>query len=371
MSFLGPGASLSALPALVASPEQRALVDSVRRCLSKRWDLRVLLDQPPLTGEQRAELWRQLCADVDLVDLGMATEMGGLGATAVELTLVAEEFGRFLCPVPLLTVLGIALPCLASVPSSAVADDLISRAREGAVITFAQARAPLRARGAHDGHLRISGQLESVLDADAADELLLSLDLDGEQTLLAVELQQPPVRTVVLEGLDPSRGHASITMTDAFARVVGRVDRDDRSVNLRDLMLASELVGVSVRALELAVEHAKTRIQFGRAVGSFQAVKHRCARMLIALEEARSLVRYAAWCFGRPGVDNALPVREATCSAVDVAGRLTGDLIKILGALGFTWEHVAHLYFRRARADAVLFGAPLERRRLIAEEVLG
>ncbi|MGQ4599050.1 acyl-CoA dehydrogenase family protein [Nocardia sp. R6R-6] len=371
MSPFEPGGAAAALPVLVPSPEQRALVDSTRQCLNKRWNPRILLEQPPQTGEQRASLWRQLCTDLDLIDLGVPTDVGGAGAGAVELALVAEEFGRVLCPVPLLTVVGMALPHLVSMPFSAAADDLLSRVRAGAVIAFADMREPLRAGGLHAGRPLISGQLDSVLDADAADELLLSVDLDGMPTLLAVALHQAAVSVRSLDGLDPSRGHASVTMNDASARVVGSLDRADGSIaDLRELLLAAELVGVSARALELAVEHAEIRSQFGRTIGSFQAVKHRCARMLIALEEARSLVRYAAWCIGRPGLDSAVPVAQAACSAGATAGRLTADLIKILGAIGFTWEHVAHLYFRRARADAAEFGGGLERRRFLAERVI-
>ena len=136
-------------------------------------------------------------------------------------------------------------------------------------------------------------------------------------------------------------------------------------------LLAAEQVGVARRMLDATVAYAKERLQFGRAIGSFQAVKHRCADMLVALEHARSTAYHAAWAVADPSLDDpvlAVAIAQATCS--QACYRVAADAIQMHGGIGFTWEHPAHLYYKRAVADAALLGSAEAHREVVASRVL-
>jgi acyl-CoA dehydrogenase len=223
----------------------------------------------------------------------------------------------------------------------------------------------------HSGRSVLTGSTVRVCDGDEARVLLTVCPVDGVETLFSVELDQPGVRRRRLVGLDRARIHADITFTGAPATALGPVHgRLERALRLARITVAADLVGVSVRCTELAVDYARQRQQFGRLIGSFQAIKHRCARMFIGAEQARSFVRDAAWRADHATDDVALAAEGALWFAAETAIATTADLIRVLGGTGFTWEHEAHLYFRRARAQAVLFGGQMRRCATVADRVM-
>jgi alkylation response protein AidB-like acyl-CoA dehydrogenase len=176
-----------------------------------------------------------------------------------------------------------------------------------------------------------------------------------------------------MSALDLTRPLASITCTAAPARLVGadggaaaalRVGRD-----LAMVCLAAEEVGGAQRCLDMAVDYAKTRVQFGRPIGSFQAIKHKCADMLVTVEAARSAAHYAAWAASEEPPELPLAVSVASAYCADAFFSVAAENIQIHGGIGFTWEHDAHLFFRRAKSSQLLFGSPDSYRDRLADLV--
>ncbi|MER7177802.1 acyl-CoA dehydrogenase family protein, partial [Streptomyces mesophilus] len=225
---------------------------------------------------------------------------------------------------------------------------------------------------------RLYGQAEQVLDGHAADLLLVAAHTGGfarSRTLLfLVRAQSEGVVRVRQTTLDETRPQARIELRDAAAELLGP---DDATVvaealaatgNAAAAVLAAEAVGAADRALERTVEYAKQREQFGRAIGSFQAVKHRLADVYVAVQAARSAAYYAAWAAARD--DGERVGGLALAQALDALRTASGEAIQLHGGIGFTWEHEAHLYFKRAASDELLFG-PVHRLRAHAADHAG
>lgn len=217
---------------------------------------------------------------------------------------------------------------------------------------------------------RLSGTWTPVLDGAAADRLLLPAREDDGIGLFLVDCDQPGVHCDPLALFDPSRGLARLVLDDVPVRPVG--PRAEAGPILRQAAdrivtaLAAEQLGGVRACLDMAVHHARERHQFGRAIGSFQAVKHRCADLLLDLEASRSAVAYAAACADE--VHDELPVAASMAKSQvgESYGRAAAANLQIHGGLGFTWEHDCHLHLKRAKAGAALFGSPLfHRRRLL------
>jgi alkylation response protein AidB-like acyl-CoA dehydrogenase len=189
-----------------------------------------------------------------------------------------------------------------------------------------------------------------------------------------VDLHGPGVERTVLTTLDPSRKAATFTFKDAPAELLGRTGDGwhiaGQVMDRAAILLAFEQVGGSDRALEMARDYALDRMAFGRPIGSFQAIKHKLADMLVDLEHARSTAYHAVWALTDGSDDPALAVSiaQATCSAA--LSRIAADTIQVHGGIGFTWEHQAHLYFKRAATDAALLGSAEQHRTRVAELVL-
>jgi alkylation response protein AidB-like acyl-CoA dehydrogenase len=298
-----------------------ALRESVRGFLDKH---------APVRSE--ADVWPRLTSELGLTGLAIAEEHGGSGASWDELAVVLEETGRVL----------LRAPYLSTVVAAAAVDapDLLTGLADGST----RAAIALDAEVAVDGK-RLSGTLPQVVDAPGADLLLVGVG----DVLYAVE--SPEV--TALEPLDPTRPQGRVELSSTPARAVGS------ATHARDLLhvaLAAESVGAMQRCLELTVEHLKVREQFGRPLGSFQALRHRIADLTVLAEAAASTAWYAA----RAAADNAshLPVAAplAKATTADAFTRITGEMIQLHGGIGFTWEHDAHLYFKRAWTTALLHG---------------
>jgi alkylation response protein AidB-like acyl-CoA dehydrogenase len=303
------------------------------------------------TGFDR-EAWRELSADLDLAGLGW-----------VELGVVLEEAGRVLLPAPL----------LATVSAAAVLDVV----DPGTVATLAMAEASgrwdgtdveTRAVRSADGPWRLEGRKTYVVDGCAADALVVSARTDeGDVRLFCVDAGAPGVIRAPLATVDLTRKQATVTLAATPARPLQASPA--HAVELAAIALAAEQVGGAQRCLDMAVAHAGRRLQFGRPIGSFQAVKHLCAEMLLELESARSAAFYAASAAARDDADlpTAAAVAKSCCSEAFV--RIAADALHVHGGLGFTWDHDAHLYFKRARSSAQLFGDPAHHRELLARHL--
>jgi alkylation response protein AidB-like acyl-CoA dehydrogenase len=227
-----------------------------------------------------------------------------------------------------------------------------------------------RARASGDGHL-LDGVKHHVLDGHAADVLVVTALLAGEPALFAVRAGAEGVAVERCATLDPTRAQAVLRLDAAPATLLSPAGDGGaavaHAVHLLQVALAVEAAGAAGRCLAMTVEHLKTRVQFGRRLGEFQALRHRCADLAVLVEAARSTACYAARAVsGAPGeLPLVAPLAKLYCA--DAFMRVAAEAIQLHGGIGITWEHDAHLYLKRAKSTQLLSGTPSDLRRLVAE----
>jgi alkylation response protein AidB-like acyl-CoA dehydrogenase len=324
--------------------------------------------------DQRA--WQLLGIEMGLAGLGIPEQLGGAGGGLAELTVVAEELGRSLLPVPFLSSTVLCGQLLARCPA-APAGIVAGLASGSSLVAFAGVdadgcwrpdRAPVTARSG-DGW-QLDGTAEFVLDGTSAAHLLVAATGPEGCDLFLVAADVAGLERRALETLDPSRSQASVTFTGAPATALTTGGQGAAIVaaalDVALVVLAAEQVGGAAACLDMAVDYAKVRTQFSRPIGSFQAIKHKLAELLVLVEMGRSAIDRALRADGDPvALADAASVAKAWCS--EAFATAATENVHINGGTGFTWEHDAHLYFRRSRADQVLFGdAAVHRERLAA-----
>lgn len=332
--------------------EQEMIVETARGIMADfRPSLRATIDSPD--GFNRAH-WRTLTGELGLGALALPVEQGGAGLGLVELSLVATEMGRALFPSPFLTSIGAALPLLLHCGSNEQIARHASAIASGDSIAAVASGAKLRLEGG-----QLSGEA-LVAFGHVADMLIV---LVGGQALL---VPTDGLRIERLTSMDLSRPLARIWFDGVPAEPMPQADGADRALDEARVALAAECVGGADAALAATVDYSQQRIQFGRPIGSFQALKHRMADMLIAVEAARSAVYYAAAARDEDSDEAASAAAIAHATAIETFEDIAAGMIQIHGGMGFTWEHDAHLYFKRARGSATLFGTPAESRARLA-----
>jgi acyl-CoA dehydrogenase len=336
------------------SDEQRELASTVHKLLADMADPL----PPPWENESAGmnrPLWNSL-AGLGLLGVGVPEDRGGSGGGMRELCLMAEQVGAVCARVPFV---GTAAVVAAGTPKiSGIFDG--TRVAVPAWETFPVA--PHR-RGAalQLSGTRASGSLSAVafgMDAN----LLLAYAGD---TAIIVDLSQPAVRRESVPALDVTEPAAALTLSGADATVV-----EAPSLPRVLTVAAAELIGTGQRALEGAVEYAKQRHQFGRAIGSFQAVKHMLADRYVQLDAARLLVDWAITALDDASPGASAAARAALAAATEAAQSAAGDALQTHGGIGFTWEHPSHVYLKRARARRSLFGSPAQQLDAIADLIL-
>ncbi len=310
--------------------------------------------------------WRRIGTEMGLAGLGLPETAGGAGGGLSELVVVAEEVGHALLAVPFLTSTVLAGQVLAHCPSaaaSALVGGISGGDRLAAFVGLDSGGAwegtglAVTAEPAGDGW-RLTGACGPVLDGlDAADLVVAASGPDGCD-LFAVDAAGEGVTRRAVDTLDQTRAQATIELAGALAEPLTAGGHGAASVTpALDVVLvvvAAEQVGGAQACLDQAVEYAKLRQQFGRSIGSFQAVKHALSDLLLLVELGRSALERAVRAEGTPGFAEAASIAKAWCS--DAFVKASSVNIQVHGGIGFTWEHDAHLYFRRARADAALLG---------------
>ncbi|MFH8486007.1 acyl-CoA dehydrogenase [Streptomyces longisporoflavus] len=317
-------------------------------------EVRKLLDAPPGTGGRPA-YWDSL-AEQGLLAVHLPDECGGGGGDLVDLAVVLEEAGRAALPGPYLAS-SLASAVLHRAGARELAAELAAGARIG---TVALGAGTLTAVPVADGCV-LEGVAPPVLSGADADLMILaaeraeSADAAGGTVWLAIEAAELTVRTH--ESADPTRPTAEVTAAGVRVPAARMIDVDAALVrDLACVLYAADACGVAGWALGTAVEYAKVREQFGRPIGQFQAVKHTCADMLVRLEQARALAWDAARAVDEPPEVRGLVAALAAGAALDAAYSCAKDAIQILGGIGFTWEHDAHLYLRRSLVARQLLG---------------
>jgi alkylation response protein AidB-like acyl-CoA dehydrogenase len=331
-------------------------------------------------------LWRALAADLGCAGLLLPETLGGAGASYREAATVAEETGRAAAPVPYLGSAVVATTALLSAlgPDPARDDDkkLLASVAEGATTvalavpfeTVPGSELPVSVRvvGQSAGDTagsRLTGSVARLADALPADVLLVPAD-GVPYGLYAVDARGTGVTRSPVVSLDGTRPLCDLTLDAAPARRLAAGDAVVKAVSAAlyagAAMLAAEQLGLAQRCLDITVDYAKERRQFARQIGSFQAIKHRLADLYVAITQARAAARYAAACLaeGSPDTEVAVAIAKAYCG--ETAVKAAEECVQLHGGIGFTWEHPAHLYLKRAKSGSVAFGTPDRHRAALA-----
>jgi alkylation response protein AidB-like acyl-CoA dehydrogenase len=321
-------------------------------------------------------LWRAIAGDLGLAGLLIPEERGGAGASAREAAVVLEELGRAVAPVPFLTSSVVATTVLLAAQPGGAADELLAGLAAGertaALVLPLSAGPGDEARGfAVDADGRLTGSARSVAGAVEADVLLVPVGTAGGTAVYAVAAGDARVEPVV--SLDMSRQLADVTLEGATGQeLLSGAEGGDavaRGLETGAALLASEQYGVAQWCLTTTITYLKDRRQFGRVVGGYQAIKHRLADLYASVESAGAAARYAAAAAAEGDPDAVVATAVAQAFVSDVAVKAAEEAVQLHGGIGMTWEHPAHLYLKRAKADQIAFGTPAAHRARLAELV--
>lgn len=321
-------------------------------------------------------VWTQLAGQLGVVGLAIPEEYGGAGFGYRELAFALEQAGAALLVAPLLSTVSAAAAITLSDDDDVKRDYLPALAAGTMTATLALAEetgtwdGDVGALATGDGAtLTVTATKMYVLDGQFADVLVVSARGPDGDGLYLVHADAPGVTVIALRTLDPTRAQARVELVNAAARRIASGPAVGHALAIAGVLLAAEQVGGAQRCLDMAVSYAKVRVQFGRPIGGFQAIKHKCADMLLDVESARSAAYYAAAVLDNKSDDLAVAsvLAQAHCSAAYT--RVAGENIQIHGGIGFTWEHPAHLYFKRAKSSELLYGDPIRQRARLADLV--
>jgi alkylation response protein AidB-like acyl-CoA dehydrogenase len=328
-------------------------------------------------------VWAQMAEQLGLQGLTVPEAYGGAGFGPVEQLVVLEEMGRALLCAPYFSTAVLAVNALRASGDEAAQRDLLPGIAEGRTLAtlavpeddgaWSTDRLKTRARPSGGGYV-VEGAKSFVLDGTIADLVLVVAQAPEGPTLFAVDGGAAGLSRRALQTVDMTRKQAALVFDAVPARRVGAEGAAaavvERTVQLASVALAAEQVGGAQRCLEMSVDYAKLRVQFGRPIGSFQAIKHKCADMLLEVESAKSAAYYAAWAAadGSPELPLVASLAKAYCS--DAYFHVAAENIQIHGGIGFTWEHDAHLYYRRAKSSEVMLGGPTHHREIVARHLI-
>jgi alkylation response protein AidB-like acyl-CoA dehydrogenase len=362
--------------------EQDELRKTVRAFLDAKSPESAVREQMETEAGYDETVWRQMAEQMGLQGLSIPEEFGGSGFTFIELGIVLEEMGRSLLCAPFFSTVVLAANTLLHSGDDAAKKDFLPGIASGETIATVAFTEPsgkwdesgieMEATASGDGWT-LAGTKMFVLDGHTADLIVVAARTPQGVSLFAVEGDAAGLTRTPLSTMDQTRKQARLEFDGTPARLVG-TDGDgwnvlSRVLDLVAIGLAAEQVGGAQKVLDMAVEYAKVRVQFGRPIGSFQAIKHKCADMLLEVESAKSAAYYGMWCASE--LNDELPsvasLAKAYCS--EAYFHAAAENIQIHGGIGFTWEHPAHLYFKRAKSSELLFGDPTYHRELLAQRI--
>jgi len=352
------------------SDEHGELRRTVRNFLEKDSDenrVRALMESERGYDETS---WSRMAEELGIVGLIASERHGGAGFGMIELAIVAEEMGRVLLCAPYLSSAVLATSALELAADASAQDEILPALASGRAIgtlAFSEPAHPWdlsateMAAKSNGNAFQLSGEKTYVLDGHIASEILVVARAGGELALFRVAGDAPGLAREVLPPLDPTRRLAVLRFDGTPAARISSGDISSalaRALDRTIIALAAEQLGGAQCVLEMATDHAKTRFQFGRPIGSFQVIKHQCADMLVEVEFARSAVYNAAFASEEDPEVASVAVQMAKSYCSEAYLHVANRNIQIHGGMGFTWEHGAHLYFKRAKASEVLFGSP-------------
>jgi alkylation response protein AidB-like acyl-CoA dehydrogenase len=362
--------------------EQDELRKTVRAFLDSKSPESAVREQMETEAGYDAAVWSQMAEQMGLQGLHIPEEYGGSGYSYVELGIVLEEMGRSLLCAPFFSTVVLAANTLLQSGDDAAKKDYLPGIASGetiATVAFTEpsgkwdeAGITMEATADGDGWT-LNGTKSFVLDGHTANLIVVAARTPKGVSLFAVDGDAAGLSRTALSTMDQTRKQAKLEFEGTPARLIGTEGEGWNTLNsVLDLVavgLAAEQVGGAQKVLDMAVEYAKVRVQFGRPIGSFQAIKHKCADMLLEVESAKSAAYYGMWCASE--MNDELPsvasLSKAYCS--EAYFHAAAENIQIHGGIGFTWEHPAHLYFKRAKSSELLFGDPTYHRELLAQRI--
>jgi alkylation response protein AidB-like acyl-CoA dehydrogenase len=364
------------------SEEQEELRRTVRAFLedkSPSAEVRRLMET---TEGYDPAVWQQMGSQLGLQGLAIPEEYGGSGYSYVELIVVLEEMGRALLTAPYFSTVALAANAILHSGDDAAKKELLPAIAAGdSVATLAMTEDNGRwdaegitatATKSGDGYT-IDGHKMFVLDGHTANLIIVAAKTGDSISLFTVAGDAEGLTRTPLATMDQTRKQARLEFSGTPAKLLGTEGEGwpvlSRVLDLAAVALAAEQVGGAQKCLDMSVDYAKVRVQFGRPIGSFQAIKHKCADMLLEVESAKSAAYYAGWAAAE--LNDELPtvasLAKAYCS--DAYFHAAAENIQIHGGIGFTWEHDAHLYFKRAKSSQLLLGDPTYHRELLAQRI--
>jgi alkylation response protein AidB-like acyl-CoA dehydrogenase len=327
-----------------------------------------------------ATVWSQMAEQLELPGMTIPERFGGSGFSLDAQAVVFEEMGRALMCTPYLSTVLAAEALVASGDDAAceayLPDIASGQKRAALALLEGHGRSDLetiqvRATALDDGRARLDGEKKYVIDGHTADLLVVVAREDAGLSLFVLDADSPSVLRRHVATLDLTRKQAHVVFEGAEARRVGDAGAADaviaRVEQVAAIALAAESVGAASACLDMSVEYAKDRVQFGRPIGSFQSIKHKCADMLRLTEQARAAAYEAAVTTAADDAQAPLVASVAKAYCSEMAGWVAAENIHVHGGIGYTWEHPAHLYFRRTKSNEQLFGGPAHHRELVLQ----
>ncbi|MCU1453280.1 MAG: putative acyl-CoA dehydrogenase [Acidimicrobiales bacterium] len=364
------------------SEDQEELRRIVRQFLDNKSSEAAVREQMDTESGYDPAVWSQMAEQLGLQGLIIPEEFGGSGYSYIELIVVLEEMGRALLCAPYFSSVVLAANTLIHSGDDAAKKDLLPGIASGetiATLAFTEENGRWDEQGitatatkSGDGWT-LEGTKMFVLDGHTADLLLVAARTDAGVSLFKVDAGAAGLTRTALSTMDQTRKQAKVELSATPATLIGTDGAGwsvlEQVLDLAAVALAAEQVGGGQACLDMAVQYAKDRVQFGRPIGSIQAIKHKCADMLLEVESAKSAAYYAGWCAAE--LNDELPsvasLAKAYCS--EAYFHAAAENIQIHGGIGFTWEHPAHLYFKRAKSSELLFGDPTYHRELLAQRI--
>lgn len=369
----------------VFSSEQEMLRETVRSFLADKAPMSRVRTVMETDAGIDLDVWSAL-AELGMLGIHIPEEFGGAGFSVQELGLAVEELGRALTPVPYLSTVVLGAGAILLAGSEKQKSEFLPRIAAGELrvalaVTESDGDWDLAnidtTASAREDSIVIAGSKSYVIDGHTADLLVVAaLDADGSVSLYLVPADGDGVAASRVETMDMTRCLAEVTFDDVEVSVRARLGAAGDAATIISAVydqavavLATEQVGGAQVCLEASVEYAKVRYQFGRPIGSFQAVKHKCAEMLVQVESAKSAAYHAVWAAANDPAELvvAAPLAKSACS--DAYFSVAADNIQVHGGIGFTWEHDAHLYFKRAKSTGLLFGSSALWRERLADRI--
>jgi alkylation response protein AidB-like acyl-CoA dehydrogenase len=328
------------------------------------------------------DVWRQMAGQLGLQGLSLPEQYGGSGFGMIEQLIVCEELGRSLYSGPYFSTVALAAGLLVQCDDEAAKAEYLSRIASGDLIaTVALVESDESWSSDHlathaeldQDQWRVSGVKPFVTDGSVAELVLVPAMTSEGPSLFAIDGSASGVTKTPLDVMDPTRKQSRLAFEAAPARLIGEAGKAkawlDAMIVTATISLAGEQVGGAKRLLEISVEYAKTRQQFGRFIGSFQAIKHKCASVYLETESAEAVARYAAWTVDEGMDDATVAASMAKSYCSEVFTHAAAENIQIHGGVGFTWDNDGHLYLRRAKTSEVFLGDAVYHRNLLAEHL--